>query len=173
MAKFHTKELSWDSYLINYSTDYTVAALASWLEFWLSEYFGMTRSSEVMLIGIFMCALGHYCRVGAMFHAGRNFHHVVQTEKAKGHVLVTDGIYSWLRHPSYFGWSVWAVGSQLILGNPVCAIAYLIPTRKFFAERIPHEEEHLVKFFGDSYIEYCKRVPIRMPGIKTKYPCCK
>ena len=65
------------------------------------------------------------------------------------------------------GWSLWAIGTQIVLLNPVSFLAYIYATRMFFNERIPIEEMKLVEFFGDDYIDYAKRVPTRMPFIDT------
>ena len=37
VARYHTKELKWDSFLINQSKAYVIAALVSWVEFWVGE----------------------------------------------------------------------------------------------------------------------------------------
>jgi protein-S-isoprenylcysteine O-methyltransferase len=39
-----------------------------------------------------------------MLSCGSNFSHTIMEEKDEEHKLVTNGIYSILRHPSYFGW---------------------------------------------------------------------
>lgn len=76
-------------------------------------------------------------------------------------------VYSYLRHPSYFGWFYWSVGTQLILCNPLCIIAYAIVSWKFFDGRIPFEENTLVKFYGNEYREYARKTPIGIPFIST------
>lgn len=40
------------------------------------------------------------------------------------------------RHPSYAGWFWWSVGTQVLLGNPVCTIAYAAVSFLFFRNRI-------------------------------------
>lgn len=40
---------------------------------------------------------------------------------------------------------------------------------KFFEDRIPREEKILAEFFGQEYIDYAKKVPIRMPFIKSYF----
>ena len=58
------------------------------------------------------------------------------------------------RHPSYAGWFLWSLGSQLILVNPICLLAYAYVSFSFFSERIYCEEFMLLKFFGKEYREY-------------------
>ena len=49
---------------------------------------------------------------------------------------------------------MWSVGSQLILVNPICLLAYAYVSFSFFNERIYCEEFMLLKFFGTEYREY-------------------
>jgi protein-S-isoprenylcysteine O-methyltransferase len=81
-------------------------------------------------------------------------------------VLVTSGFYAYVRHPSYFGWFWWSIGLQVLLGNPLCVMAYSYASWKFFAERIPYEEMTLLEFFGAKFDEYRNRVPTGIPMIK-------
>ena len=48
-----------------------------------------------------------------MFTAKTNFNHYVQYVKQQGHELVTTGVYSFCRHPSYVGWFLWSIGTQV------------------------------------------------------------
>ena len=58
------------------------------------------------------------------------------------------------------------MGSQLILVNPFCMLAYAYVSFSFFSERIYCEEFMLLKFFGKEYREY--QVPIKKGnGSKT------
>lgn len=43
---------------------------------------------------------------------------------------------SYLRHPSYFGWFWWVVGTQVLLWNPLCLVGYAYVSWKFFDQRI-------------------------------------
>ena len=83
---------------------------------------------------------------------GENLSHIIADEKDDEHVLIRHGIYAYLRHPSYFGWFYWSVGTQLILCNPVCTVLYAMAAWYFFSSRIPYEEYMLHDFFGEEYI---------------------
>ena len=56
-------------------------------------------------------------------------------------------------------------GTQVLLCNPLCAVAYTLASWRFFEERIRDEEYHLVQFFGEKYINYIQTVPTRLPFI--------
>jgi len=102
-----------------------------------------------------------------MLTCGKNFNHIVDTDyNKKSQELVQSGIYSIVRHPSYTGWFIWSVSSQMILGNPVCTVFFMLASWAFFKERIPDEEEALIYKFGDFYREYQKKVWIGVPYVK-------
>ena len=102
-----------------------------------------------------------------MFTAAQSFHHKVQYEKADSHVLVTSGVYQLVRHPSYFGWTLWAVGTQVMLVNPISIVGFIGASVMFFKDRIPYEEELLVDFFGEAYIKYALKTPICLPFVES------
>lgn len=116
-----------------------------------------------LALGFGMLGIGQVTRTMAMVHAGSNFNHTVQMRKRHGHFLVTDGIYAWLRHPSYFGFFWWGLGTQVILGNAFCLAGYTVVLRRFFRHRIREEEKLLVSFFGNDYKEYRKKVKTGLP----------
>ncbi len=86
-------------------------------------------------------------------------------DKRDSHVLVTHGIYQYLRHPSYFGWFYWSIGTQLLLCNPLCTLLYTYVSWYFFASRIPYEEALLVDFYGDQYLRYIASTALGIPFI--------
>lgn len=62
--------------------------------------------------------------------------------------------YRYVRHPSYAGFFLWALGTQMILGNGLCLAGYGWVLFHFFRERIQEEERYLVKFFPAEYEKY-------------------
>ncbi|KAE8383351.1 Isoprenylcysteine carboxyl methyltransferase family-domain-containing protein [Aspergillus bertholletiae] len=118
-----------------------------------------------VVVGLILMGIGQVVRTLAMVQAGSNFNHTVQVERKEDHRLVTHGIYAVLRHPSYFGFFWWGLGTQLVLGNVVCFIGYTLVLWKFFSSRIFREERFLIAFFGDDYIEYQKKSWVGIPGI--------
>ncbi|KAH7348629.1 farnesyl cysteine-carboxyl methyltransferase [Rhexocercosporidium sp. MPI-PUGE-AT-0058] len=151
---------------------YTIAHSTSFLETLLSHYFlpavvlPLYIHYPLLILGLGMIVIGQTTRAVAMLTAGTNFSHVVKHTKAQSHQLVTTGIYSVLRHPSYFGFFWWGIGTQLVCGNVFSLLGYAGVLWKFFERRIDGEEELLVRFFGDEYRDYRKRTRVGIPFIK-------
>jgi protein-S-isoprenylcysteine O-methyltransferase Ste14 len=75
--------------------------------------------------------------------------------------------YNYLRHPSYFGWFYWSVGTQLLLGNPLCTIGYAVTGFLFFRHRITYEEEILQRQYPQQYPNYIDCTYIGIPWISS------
>lgn len=142
-------------------------------------------------LGAAMLVVGQGTRTAAMVHAGSNFSHLIQSRKKQGHVLVTGGVYRHLRHPSYFGFFWWGLGTQVVLGNVLCLAGYALVLWRFFRRRIEseccfpfrgmqslggvaadvwvlcaEEETLLVGFFGMDYVRYRDRTRVGIPFIQ-------
>ncbi|KAI9675407.1 MAG: hypothetical protein M1817_001311 [Caeruleum heppii] len=120
---------------------------------------------SVLFVGLAMVTVGQLTRSMAMAQAGTNFNHTVQTTRRREHELVTKGIYAYLRHPSYFGFFWWGLGTQVLMGNVICFLAYMAVLWLFFSKRIRKEEQLLISFFGKEYEEYRRRTPVGIPFI--------
>ena len=78
VCAFHYKELKWDSFLINHSKSYCIAAIVSWVEFYLElAIMPQELVSGSLAVGFFGILIGHFLRISAMFTAASNFHHIV------------------------------------------------------------------------------------------------
>lgn len=115
--------------------------------------------------------LGQLVRSKAMIDAGAAFTHEIAHEHVSSHKLIRTGLYAYLpdregahllthgddryvRHPSYAGFFLWALGTQMILGNGLCLAGYGWVLFRFFRERIQEEEKYLVDFFPAEYEKY-------------------
>ncbi|OBZ82331.1 Protein-S-isoprenylcysteine O-methyltransferase [Choanephora cucurbitarum] len=167
-ALFNADKLTLDSYLINHSTHYHAAHAAALIEF-LVEYYFFPRYKQfgwLNYLGLLLVLMGQLCRTIAMFSARHNFSHHIADYKAHDHVLVKHGIYSVMRHPSYFGFYWWALGVQILLMNPICFGLFVYWLQRFFSERIQYEEHTLDRFFGQEWKEYKQKTPTLMPYIQ-------
>ena len=210
-ALYNPESATTAAFLLNNGRAYNIAHLLAFLECFLHQkYFsyihiipGLNDSHERtehwmarwwLFTGFILLGIGQVVRTMAMAHAGRNFNHIVQSRRKDGHVLVTDGLYKWLRHPSYFGFFWWGLGTQIVLGNVVCLVGYAVVLWRFFRRRIDsefsrfftrailigglgcngqgwslmvltEEEEFLIGFFGDDYVQYRRRTRVSIPFI--------
>ncbi len=114
-------------------------------------------------LAVLLTACGLFLRISALMTAKANFTHEIQYEKRANHDLVVSGVYCWCRHPSYLGWTLWSLGTQVLLGNPVCFLLYTLVVYRFFSRRIQEEEELLLDFFGEEYLKYAMCVPCGLP----------
>lgn len=159
------KDLSRRSWLI--SEPYCLAMLLACLEYWLEVRFcSIIKIQVISKAGLAGILTGEFIRKTAMVTAKHNFTHDVKFEKQQEHVLVTQGIYRYCRHPGYLGWFIWVIGTQMLLMNPLCLTGFSFVAWKFFSERIAIEEQQLQRFFGNSYNTYAAQTPTLIPFIR-------
>ena len=101
-----------------------------------------------------------------MFHLthralGRNWS--VSLELRERHQLVTEGVYSKIRHPMYTAFWLWAVAQALLLPNLVAGLSGLVGFGSLFFFRVGHEERLLLDAFGESYRSYMARTARLIP----------
>ncbi|KAL2808825.1 Isoprenylcysteine carboxyl methyltransferase family-domain-containing protein [Aspergillus granulosus] len=176
-AAYNTRHATISAFLLTsngwaYNVAHTSAALECALAYYFwprDSYFESTGPicgvKLQVVVGLALMAVGQVVRTLAMAQAGTNFNHTVQVERKEGHTLVKHGVYAVLRHPSYFGFFWWGLGTQLVLGNVVCFAGYAVVLWKFFSSRIQREERFLIAFFGDEYVTYRKSTWVGIPGI--------
>eukprot|EP00835_Amoeboradix_gromovi_P006929 NODE_947_length_2851_cov_0.490189.p2 type:complete len:213 gc:universal NODE_947_length_2851_cov_0.490189:1722-2360(+) len=152
------------SFLIPHSNEHTLMLISSIFEYNI-EYDLVEKPRWLSIVGIFLVIIGQFFRTYAMKSANVSFNHKVQEYRANDHVLVTTGAYSVCRHPSYFGFYWWSIGTQILLGNAVCSILYFFMLTRFFNARIEKEEEYLTEFFGQEYENYRKTHSTLIPFV--------
>jgi protein-S-isoprenylcysteine O-methyltransferase len=85
-----------------------------------------------MGLALIITIIGQSTRIIAFFTCKHNFTHLISYRKIQGHVLITNGIYSFLRHPAYTGYFYFATFSQIFIGNFVSFILFFCFLIKFF-----------------------------------------
>ena len=135
---------------MNQSPQYEFAMITGMVEYWLEFFFlpmylflnsfhcSLRNSTITFWIGFLLCLCGELLRACGEIQLGHNFNHRIETSKSTDHQLITNGLYSVFRHPAYTGWFYFSIGTQVLLMNPLCTIAYTIASWYFFYVRIPY-----------------------------------
>ena len=136
--------------------DAYLPAYADRQEFWILD------GDTMRWIGVALFAVGGALRLWPVFVLGDRFSGLVAIQP--GHSLVTGGIYRIIRHPSYLGLLVNALGWGLAFrsGVGVLLAVLLIPP---VLARIGAEERFLLSQFGAEYRAYCARTSRLIPGL--------
>ncbi|KAK6358302.1 hypothetical protein TWF730_007649 [Orbilia blumenaviensis] len=167
-ARYNTRRANLGSFLFTNGHAYNIAHTTAIIEYLLKTHYELypTPSTNVFLLGLLLILTGQLLRSLAMVHASTSFNHHVAYVKEVDHRLVTTGVYRWARHPSYLGFWMWGLGTQVMLGNLVCFVGYAVVLWRFFRGRIGYEERYLIRFFGQRYVDYRDRTWVWIPFIK-------
>jgi protein-S-isoprenylcysteine O-methyltransferase Ste14 len=95
---------------------------------------------------------------------GRQFSPTLELKEA--HRLVSDGIYSRIRHPMYTALFAIAAAQLLLIGNAVVAPAFLLTFGLLYVARIDHEEAMMLAHFGGAYADYQARTNRLLPSFR-------
>jgi len=116
----------------------------------------------VRWIGVILYAGGGALRLWPVSLLGNRFSGLVAIQP--GHALLTTGIYGVIRHPSYLGLLINALGWGLAFRSWVGVLlaALVLP---LLLARIRSEEALLRAHFGAEYDAYCARTSRLIPGV--------
>lgn len=125
-------------------------------EFWILD------GDAVRWLGVVLFTAGGALRLWPVFVLGPRFSGLVAIQP--GHMLVTSDVYSVIRHPSYLGLLVSALGWGLAFrsGIGVLLAALMVPP---LLARIRAEETRLRSHFGGEYDAYRARTARLIPGL--------
>ncbi|KAM0943301.1 putative protein-S-isoprenylcysteine O-methyltransferase [Dioscorea sansibarensis] len=164
---FHGRNnVTFSSLLI--SKQYVIAMGCALVEYIVELVFFPELKENCLInnFGLVMVLVGEVIRKAGVITAGCAFTHNIRIYHEDHHELITHGIYRFIRHPGYCGFFIWATGSQVMLCNPICIVAFVLVTWRFFSSRIRYEEFFLRQFFGRRYEDYANEVPSGLPFIK-------
>jgi protein-S-isoprenylcysteine O-methyltransferase len=104
-------------------------------------------------------------RWAAVLQLGRAF--TTQVAITRGHILHTEGVFRYIRHPSYTGLLLYDLGLGIALSDGLAIIA--LTTLPYWAihQRIRVEEALLSSHFGAAYDKYRRQTGKLLPKLKT------
>jgi protein-S-isoprenylcysteine O-methyltransferase Ste14 len=126
------------------------------IDFWTID------GDTVRWLGVALFAVGGALRLWPVFVLGNRFSGLVAIQP--GHALVTTGIYSVIRHPSYLGLIVNAVGWSLAFRSGVGVLLTVLMIIPLLA-RMDAEEALLCSQFGNEYQSYMAHTSRLIPGV--------
>jgi protein-S-isoprenylcysteine O-methyltransferase Ste14 len=94
---------------------------------------------------------------------------VMQDNDLRAEKLVASGPYRHVRNPLYLGNILMAIGIGL-LASRVGFLLIVVGNLIFCLRLIGLEESNLQKEQGESYIEFCRRVPRLWPSLQSRLP---
>jgi protein-S-isoprenylcysteine O-methyltransferase Ste14 len=125
-------------------------------EFWIID------GDAIRWLGVLLFAAGGALRLWPVFVLGHRFSGLVAIQP--GHQLVTSGVYRVIRHPSYLGLLVNALGWTLAFRSGVGVLLTALMLLPLLA-RIHAEERMLQTQFGREYDGYRSRTSRLLPGL--------
>jgi protein-S-isoprenylcysteine O-methyltransferase Ste14 len=140
-----------------------IGLLLSWLPAYTDREEAWTiDGNTIRWFGVMLYAGGGALRIWPVFVLGRRFSGLVAIQE--GHALVTTGIYGVIRHPSYLGLLIMALGWALAFRSAagVLLTAFLLLP---LIARIHAEETLLQSHFGAEYDRYRARTSRLIPGL--------
>jgi protein-S-isoprenylcysteine O-methyltransferase Ste14 len=120
-------------------------------------------NSSVQYVGVVIIFIGIIIRLFAVFTLGRFF--TVDVTIRQDHKIKKDGLYKYLRHPSYLASLVSFIGMGLTFNNWLSFLLLVVAILIAFLYRIKIEERVLIQHFGSEYIEYKKATNALIPFI--------
>ncbi|MGC2631511.1 MAG: isoprenylcysteine carboxylmethyltransferase family protein [Rhodomicrobium sp.] len=117
---------------------------------------------SIRWVGVALFAAGGALRIWPVFVLGRRFSGLVAIQP--GHTLVTSGVYSLIRHPSYLGLLINALGWALAFRSGVGVLLTVLLMPPLIA-RIRSEEALLRSEFGAQYVAYTERTSRLIPWV--------
>jgi protein-S-isoprenylcysteine O-methyltransferase Ste14 len=117
---------------------------------------------SIRWLGVALYAAGGALRIWPVFVLGRRFSGLVAIQP--GHTLVTSGLYGRIRHPSYLGLLVNALGWALAFRSGIGVLLTALMLAPLLV-RIRAEETLLCSQFGARYDEYRRRTSRLIPGL--------
>jgi len=127
-ARWNSPKAEIESFLLS-TYAYMFAHLCGILEIAISshyfpDWYARLVTSHTIAGGAILTTFGQIIRSSAMMQAGKNFNHQVENRGREDHKLITTGLYSWSRHPSYIGLYLLFVGIQVMVGNKITVLFF-------------------------------------------------
>ncbi|UCE12922.1 MAG: isoprenylcysteine carboxylmethyltransferase family protein [Candidatus Heimdallarchaeota archaeon] len=103
---------------------------------------------------------------GLSIKLGMSSHDVIFDHQEESSCLITDGVFSHVRHPMYLSILLLKLGFLLLTMSLISIIPWVICII-LYDKIASFEERELIKILGEEYVEYMKEVPRWIPKFLT------
>ena len=86
-------------------------------------------------------------------------------EVREKHTLVTQGIYTYIRHPMYTSIWLWVICQALLIQNYITGFFGILSFGLLYFLRVDNEESMMENQFGKTYLEYKQRTKRLIPFV--------
>jgi len=135
-------------------------------DFWIPQE-KKFKLSAIVLSGVVLAVFGGYLRIAsrrALIKTGLSMLGSGRLQVVEGQGLVTNGVYSHIRHPLYLGEITRNIGFTVTLSS-FYGFVIIIIGALFLLIRIEIEERMLLEEFGQKYEDYMKQTNKLVPYI--------
>ena len=163
-AKIKPDARTWDTMLMGFTK---LLSLIMPLVAGLDVRFGWTqqtyRPAAVHFIGLAFVALGQLLSSWAVI-SNKFFSDVIRIQMDRGHTVVSNGPYRFVRHPGYIGMISYALATPFLLGSPWALIPGGVTVSLIIVRTAVEDRTLLAEL--DGYQDYAARVRYRLlPGV--------
>lgn len=123
----------------------------------------LPKAEAVVALGAVLAILGLILRWYAIYRLGRWF--TVDVALSSEQVLLREGPYRFIRHPSYTGALLTLMGIGVLMGNVGAIALMMLPALAAFLYRIRVEERALAQAFRMQWSDYCAQSWRLVPGV--------
>lgn len=163
-AKIKPDARTWDTMLMGFTKLLSlVVPLVAGLDMRLGWTEQAYRPTTVHLIGLAFAALGYWLSSWAVI-SNKFFSDVIRIQMDRGHTVVSDGPYKYVRHPGYVGIILYSLAAPFLLDSPWALIPGGLTVLLIIVRTVVEDKTLLAEL--DGYQEYATRVRYRLlPGI--------
>jgi protein-S-isoprenylcysteine O-methyltransferase len=140
-----------------------ISFIIAWLPVILDSGRLLVLGDWLTWVGVTIMIAGIIFRRYAVSVLGKFFTATVQIQK--DHELIKAGPYRYIRHPSYLGILIIALGLGIALANWISLLLCIVLPLIGVMQRIKVEEKELEQYFGKQYLDYRKSTWCVVPYI--------
>jgi protein-S-isoprenylcysteine O-methyltransferase Ste14 len=163
-ARIKPDARTWDTMLMGFTKLLSlVLPLVAGLDMRLGWTQQTVRPTTIHLVGLTLAALGQLLSSWAVI-ANKFFSDVIRIQIDRGHTVVSDGPYRFVRHPGYIGMILYSLATPVLLDSPWALIPGGLTVLLIIVRTAVEDRTLLAEL--DGYQDYAARVRYRLlPGV--------